>query len=140
MKLKKYELEAFIEFLDSLKLDRTASRMRTRMKNVLLEKYQPYIEELKEINFHYVAKDEQGNPLTEEGKYVFTDNGARLKELWEVGTEEVVIEQTAENNNMLLSVKDSVLYRSPNEYSGKAADEFDRFCEIVEQIEGPSSE
>ncbi|MGM1044889.1 MAG: hypothetical protein ACQEXX_01945 [Bacillota bacterium] len=134
MKIYNYELEAFITFLRSLKLERKDSRMRTRFKNMLIEKYQRLIDEINEINATYSVKDSEGNTLIEEDRVIFSDNSKRLEDLRELTNEVVVFEQSEENKDMFLSIKESVLHRAPLEFEGDDADRFDRFCEIVEQI------
>lgn len=134
MKLYKFELEAFITYLHSLKLERKSSRMRTKLKNILIEKLQEFYEDMSEINLTYSKKDEDGNPLIMDGKMVFSDDKKRLEDLYELSYEIVSIVENEENIEMLLSVKESILYHSPLEFEGDDADKYDRFCEIVEQI------
>lgn len=134
MKLYKYELEAFITFLHSLKLERKNSRMRTKLKKILTGKLQEFYEDLNEINLNYAQKDDSGNPIINEGKFVFSDNNNRLEDLYELTNEVVIIDDNEETRDMLLSVKESVIYNAPLEFEGDDADKYDRFCEIVEQI------
>jgi hypothetical protein len=134
MKIKKYELEPCITLLHSLKLDRQDSRMRTRFKRILLEKYQDFAEELEEINTAYAIKDDQGQILITDSKMTFENNDKRLKEIYDLSSEFIVIEENEENKKMLLSVKDSVLNRGPETLEGNDADIYDAICEIVEQI------
>lgn len=134
MKLYKYELEAFITFLHSLKLERKNSRMRTKLKKILTAKLQEFYEDLNEINLNYAQKDDSGNPIINDGKFVFSDNNNRLEDLYELTNEVVIIDDNEETRDMLLSVKESVIYNAPLEFEGEDADKYDRFCEIVEQI------
>lgn len=134
MKIKKYELEPFISFIHLLKLERVDSRMRTRFKKLLLDKYQDFAEELDEINKSYAIKDESGEIIVEDNKINFENNDERLKEIMDLSNEEIHIEQNEENKKMLLSVKESILNRGPSELEGKEADIYDSLAEIVEQI------
>ncbi|WP_431785779.1 hypothetical protein [Paenibacillus lactis] len=135
MRIYKYELEAFINFLHSLKLERKNSRMRSKLKKLLIEKLQEFYEDINEINLSYAKKDEQGNPLiNNENKVIFLDDKKRLEDLRELANEIVIIEENEVNKEMLLSVKESVLFYSPLEYEGDEADLYNRFCEIVEEI------
>lgn len=134
MKLYKYELEAFITFLHSLKLERKNSRMRTKLKKILTGKLQEFYEDLNEINLNYVQKDDSGNPISNDGKLLFSDNNNRLEDLYELANEVVIIDVNDETRDMLISVKESVIYNAPLEFEGDDADKYDRFCEIVEQI------
>ena len=134
MKLYKFEVESFIAFLDSLKLDHRATRMRTRFKKMLEEKYHYFLEEINEINNNYAVKDDEGNYLLKEERLVFRDNEQRLQELYELANEVIVIEENEENVIVLQTVKESVLNCADTLFEGKDADRYDRFCEIVEQI------
>lgn len=134
MKIKKFELEPFIAYLHSLKLDRVDSRMRSRFKKILIEKYQEFADELSEINENYTKKDSSGKPLIQDDKWIFENNNERFKEITDLSIEEIHIEQNEENKKMLLSVKESVLNRGPSELQGKDADVYDCLAEIVEQI------
>ncbi|OMD71222.1 MULTISPECIES: hypothetical protein [Paenibacillus] len=134
MKIKKFELEPFIAYLHALKLDRVDSRMRSRFKKILIEKYQLFADELNEINENYAVKDEQGGIVVDDNKWTFSNNDERLKEIQDLSIEEIHIEQNEENKKMLLSIKESVLNRGPSELEGKEADVYDCLSEIVEQI------
>src|SRR5689334_16329635 len=124
-----------ISYLHSLKLERTDSRMRSRFKKLLIDKYQDFAEEIEEINNSYAVKNELGEIIIENEKCTFENNNERLKEILELSNEVIVIEQNEENRKMLLSVKESVLNRGPSELEGKDADIYDNLSEIVEQIE-----
>ncbi|MCM3256985.1 hypothetical protein M3664_04220 [Paenibacillus lautus] len=134
MKLYKYELEAFITFLHSLKLERKNSRMRSKLKKILTGKLQEFYEDLYEINLNYAKKDDSGNPIQNDGKFLFSDDNNRLEDLYELANEVVIIDVNDETRDMLFSVKESVIYNAPLEFEGEDADKYDRFCEIVEQI------
>jgi hypothetical protein len=137
MIIKNYELEGFIVFLSELKLESTASRMRTRLKNILLDKYKMLSEERAEIGRHYARKDEQGNVVMKalDGQEVFDieDERSAGLALQELMVEEVIIDQTAGNSQMLLSVKESILNYS-EKLSHEEADRWDRYCVIMEGV------
>ena len=97
-------------------------------------KLQEFYEDLNEINLNYAQKDDSDNPIINDGKFVFSDNNNRLEDLYELTNEVVVIDVNEESKEMLLSVKESVLHNAPLEFEGDDADKYDRFCEIVEQI------
>ncbi|QSF43547.1 hypothetical protein [Paenibacillus tianjinensis] len=134
MKIKKYELNQFIAYLHSLKLDRVDSRMRSRFKKILINKYQEFVDELNEINENYAIKDESGQVVINDDKMTFEHNDERLKEIKDLSMEEIFIDQNEENKKMLLSIKESVLNRGPSELEGTDADIYDCLAEIVEQI------
>lgn len=136
MKLYNYELDAFITFLHSLPIkEGSDSRMRTRFKKLLTEKKNVFMEEIQEINGRYLIVEQNGQPRIIDDKYQFKDNPQRLEEIMEVSNEVIIIEQNIERKTMLLSVKNSVLSYSPDVFEGDEAERYDRFCEIVEQIE-----
>lgn len=135
MKLYNYELEPFISFLHSLPItDRSDSRMRFRFKRLLTERYNNFLAEIQEINEQYLIRNHDGDPLIVDEKYQFNDNNKRLEEIFEISGEETIIEENEERNSMLLSVQKSVLSYSPPVFEGDDAERYDRFCEIVEQI------
>ncbi|MET3209901.1 UNVERIFIED_CONTAM: hypothetical protein ABIC26_002849 [Paenibacillus sp. PvR008] len=134
MKLYKFELENFIAYLDTLKTDRTDSRHKVKFKKLLLEHYDEFLNDTNDINMDYVIKGSDGEPVVEDGKYTFENNNERLSEIHSLHKEEIVIDETEERKLMLLSIKESVINRGPTEFEGIAADWYDRFCEIVEQI------
>lgn len=137
MKLKNYELHDFILFLDKLTLSGKASRMRTRLKKLLVERFNQFEEERMEIANRYAVKDMNGEPVKEEvdGEILIkiADQESANKELIELVNEDCVIDETEERRDMLLSVKDSIL-NCDLKFTGKEADLFDRFCEIVEEL------
>ncbi|WP_342422361.1 hypothetical protein [Paenibacillus sp. FSL E2-0178] len=134
MKMKKYELESFINYIHPLKLDRPDTRMKARFEKILINKYNDFVDEMNEINNVYAVKDNDGKPIIENNKMTFENNEERLKEIRELSTEDVYIEQNEENKKMLLSIKESVLYRGPSEFAGDEALIYDSLAEIVEQI------
>ncbi|PYY28367.1 hypothetical protein [Paenibacillus illinoisensis] len=134
MKIYNYQLEQFIIFLHSLELERRASRMRTRLKNKLVEQMQRITEEALAIDKEYYCYDENNQPIVENNKYQFKNFEARNQDILELTNEFFIIEQNEANKEMLLSVKDSVLNHSPSTFKGADADIYDGICELVEQI------
>lgn len=134
MKIKKIDLNSFIGYLHSLKLDRVDSRMRSRFKKILVDKYQDFVDELNEINESYAKKDENNQIIFINDKMTFENDKKRKEDVAELLLEEIVIDQNEENKKMLLSIRESVLNRGPSELEGADADTYDTACEIVEQI------
>lgn len=134
MKIYNYQLEKFIIFLHNLELERRASRMRTRLKNRLIEQMQRITEEASAIDKEYYFYDENNQPIIENDQYQFKNIEARNQDILELTNEFFVLEQSEENKEMLLSVKDSVLNHSPATFKGADADIYDGICELVEQI------
>lgn len=146
MKLKKHELEPFLSFLHEMNIpDRKASRMRSRFKRILADRIREVSEEKQEIIDKYAEKDELGNPVIKNEKtkeIKFKDNDAEInanQEYIDILNEDCVIEENEERKDILLSIKDSILNYDDEEYfknfKGQKADEYDRWCEIVEQID-----
>ena len=113
--------------------------MRTRFKNLLIDKYILFKKEHMQLLKEHCNLDENGNPkiIRDEklDKNVFDvkDFHAFEKAYAELLQEEVIIAENEENRAMLESVRDSVL-NCGIEFTGKEADMYNRFCEIVEQI------
>jgi|GEM_PF-3797217 len=135
MKIHNYQLEPVASYLHSLNLERKASRLRTRFKNIILERLQTVLNEVNEINKEYLILDEHGQPLMNEKGYLFKDDVKRLKDINELYYETFTIEQNENNRAMLESVKESVNNHSPLSFEGNEADIYDMVCELVEQIE-----
>nr|WP_145401440.1 hypothetical protein [Paenibacillus xylanexedens] len=134
MKIHNYQLEKFIIFLHSLELERKASRMRTRFKNMLLQQLQTITTEAREIDKEYYRYDENNQPIIENNTYQFKDIEARNQDILELTNEYFIVEQNEANKEMLLSIKDSVINHSPATFKGDEADIYDGICELVEQI------
>ncbi|PYE51649.1 hypothetical protein HUB98_06405 [Paenibacillus barcinonensis] len=135
MKIYNHQLEKLIVFLHSLELERKDSRMRTRFKNLLIDKLQTVMDETVEINKQYIAHDENNQPIKENGDYLIKDNVKRVADINELMNEAYEVPQDINNREMLLSIKDSVLNHSPATFKGDEADTYDMVCELVEQIE-----
>ncbi|MDF2650401.1 MAG: hypothetical protein K0Q73_6206 [Paenibacillus sp.] len=138
MRIRNHELENFILFLDQqLHLEGTDSRMRTRLKNLLLDRLKLFYEEKIEIGRTYSRLGENGVPVMKQfdGQEVFDieDETSAVLALNELLNEEFVVDLTEERKQMLVSVKRSILTCSVK-LNGKAADDYDRYCEIVEAI------
>ncbi|WP_340032489.1 hypothetical protein NSQ20_11520 [Paenibacillus sp. FSL K6-1122] len=135
MKIYNRQLEKLIVFLHSLELERKDSRMRTRFKNLLMDKLQTVMDETVEINKQYIAHDENNQPIKENGDYLIKDNVKRVADINELMNEAYEVPQDINNREMLLSIRDSVLNHSPATFKGDDADIYDMVCELVEQIE-----
>ncbi|WP_336761615.1 hypothetical protein [Paenibacillus sp. USHLN196] len=135
MKIYNHQLEKLIVFLHSLELERKDSRMRTRFKNLLIDKLQTVLDETVDINKQYIAYDENNQPVKENGDYLIKDNVKRMADINELMNEAYEIPQDINNREMLLSIRDSVLNHSPVTFKGDEADTYDMVCELVEQIE-----
>lgn len=138
MKIKNGELELLIKYLDTFVLSSTEGRMRTRLKKILFEKLQQFDIERQETVKQFSRKDTDGNPLTK-----LDDNGQEVgdiedtvgfnKEYIILFNEDVVIDESFSNEQMLNSVKSTVLNDNRG-YSGQEADNWDYWCQVFEQI------
>ncbi|RXZ78204.1 hypothetical protein EBB07_29560 [Paenibacillaceae bacterium] len=138
MKLYNYELNPFVEFLFNLKLIDKKSRMRSRFINLLLEKVKQLELDYKILLEQYGEKNEKGELLkvdTEDGKtgYKINDIQSFQSANQELMSEEIILEVTEERKDMFLTVIDSIL-NCGIEFEGTEAVQYDRWCEIIEQI------
>jgi len=137
IRMKNYEIDKFGEFLLSLPLKGKESRMRTRFIKILQERALVVQQEQMEVISEYVKKDEDGNPLRKkvDGREVWDVIEGKEKEfeqqMYEILSEDCIIEINAERKEMYEVVKNAVL-NCDKEFSGQEAFEYDRFCEIVE--------
>lgn len=141
MKLKNYEINPFINFLiNDLDLIDQKSRMRTRFVKLLNDRLTQFKEEHFQLLNEHCNLDEGGNPIVKpiensEQREYDVKNLALFNDSYQVlVNEDVVIEQNEEHKNMLLTVKDAVLNCGIS-FKGNDAFIYDRWAEIVEQIE-----
>lgn len=138
MRIKNIELLPLIAYLDTFTLISTESRMRTRLKKILIDKLQLFDSERQELVKQFSRKDENGNPLTK-----INEDGEEVGDIEEVnefqreyailGNELIYIEETIGNRQMLLTVRDIVAADSTG-YKGAEADNYDYWCQCFEAI------
>ncbi|GAA4880669.1 hypothetical protein GCM10023310_71120 [Paenibacillus vulneris] len=137
MRLYNYELASFIEFLIKLKLIDQKSRMRSRLVNMLREKFKLFQEEHYQLIKEYSNLDNNGEPkiieVNGQRQFDVHDIEAFNRAFQELQNEEVCIEQNQENKKMLLSVKESVLFCGL-EFEGEEQFTYERYCDIVDQV------
>lgn len=138
MKMKNEEVEDFAKFLMSLELPSFESRLRTRfVKRVLAERVALVQEEHAELIREFARFDEDGNPIIvkdgDKQMYDVPDRATFNKEYFKLLNEDFVIDETEERKEMLLLVKDIIL-NCDKTFKGREALEYDRWCEIVEEI------
>lgn len=137
MKLYNHELQKFIEFLYDLELIDQKSRMRTRLINLLVNKQRLFSDEYQLMVREHSNLDKHGNPLIievgDEKHFDIRDIDAFNKAYLGLLNEEVIIEQNQENKKMLLTIQDIILNCGLS-FKGQEAVEYERYCEIVEQI------
>lgn len=139
MIVKNYEIAKFGEYLLELKLKGKQSRMRTRFIRLMQGQLDLVNEERSNLLIDYAIKDEDGEPVKnkdENGEeFISLENGNEYNlEIQKLMTEDFIIEETAERLDMLREVRDTIL-NSEEEFSGVEAMQYDRWCEIVEDIE-----
>lgn len=139
MIIKNYEVEKFGKFLYDLTLKTTPSRIRSRFVKILQSQIDLINEERQQLINEYAVKDDEGNIIYKSDP---EDNLEKLKigntieyneEVFKLMNEDFIIEETESKVEMLSQIKDIVL-NCDLELSGNAAMEFDRWCEIVEDI------
>lgn len=138
MKMFNIEVEPFINFLMELELPAKQSRMRTRFCKLGIERLRLLEEEKMEIIKKHANIDENGEVKQvedEQGRLIWDikDKDAFNADYKELMIEEWVLELNEERKDMLLTLKDSVLNLNII-LKGKEALQYDRWCEIVEQI------
>ncbi len=132
------EVEPFINFLMELELPAKQSRMRTRFCKLGIERLNLLEEEKMEIIKKHANIDENGEIKQiedAEGRLVWDvenidEFNVDYKELM---IEEWVLELNEEKKDMLLTLKNSIL-NLDIVLKGKEALQYDRWCEIVEEI------
>ena len=138
MKMFNIEVEPFINFLMELELPAKQSRMRTRFCKLGIERLRLLEEEKMEIIKKHANIDENGEVKQvkdEQGRLIWDikDKDGFNADYKELMIEEWVLELNEEKKDMLLTLKDIVL-NLDIVLKGKEALQYDRWCEIVEQI------
>ena len=138
MRMFNIEIEPFINFLMELELPAKQSRMRTRFCKLGIERLKLLEEEKMEIIKKHGNIDENGEVKQvkdEQGRLVWDikDKGDFNTNYKELMMEEWVLDLNEEKKDMLLILKDVVLNLDII-LKGKEALQYDRWCEIVEQI------
>ena len=138
MRMFNIEIEPFINFLMELELPAKQSRMRTRFCKLGIERLSLLEEEKMEIIKKHANIDENGEVKQvkdEQGRLVWyiKDKDGFNADYKELMIEEWVLELNEEKKDMLLTLKDIVL-NLDIVLKGKEALQYDRWCEIVEQI------
>ncbi|MGO4730247.1 hypothetical protein [Paenibacillus sp. 2KB_22] len=128
----KANLEKHIVFLHQLKLEAKESRIRTRLKKLLVEHYQQFHEEMEELKEQHMLKNEDGSFVMRNGSMVPRDSLTLQTELQELLEEHVMIESTAERMPMLQAMY-RILQSCSLQLEGEAADVYDQLCEQFEQ-------
>jgi len=138
MIIKNYEVEQFGRFLFDLTLRGKQSRMRTRFVKVLQGRLELQIAEREQLVNEFAKRDEKGEIVYQENEagqegIVIGDVEEFNKEVICILEEDFIIEETQEVLDMLIEVKNIVL-DCDLEFSGDEATQYDRWCEIVEEI------
>lgn len=138
MRMKNIEVEPLVEFIMKFELKGKESRMRTRFARLLSERIQMVNEEHQQLLKNYSNLDEDGNVivLEREGKsfYDVVDKQKFSREYFLLMNEDYVIDLNEERKEMLILVKELILDCEMT-FKYEEALQYDRWCEIVEQIE-----
>lgn len=133
-----HEINSFASYLLGFELKGKETRMRTRFVKVLTSKLQQIEEERIILIKEYAHLDEEANPVRitdEEGNSVYDmkDANGFAVEYTKLQNEELIIIQDESNADMLRTIK-SIILNDERSYSGLLAFQFDRWCEIIEQV------
>lgn len=139
MRIKNYEIENLQGFLMSFELGGKDSRLRTRFVRTLNEYVNRMYEERDDLIKSNCHLDEDGEPKftyigEDRKKYDIKDLKKFDKEYSELLHEEVIVEVTEERKEMFKLIKRLIL-ECEFTFKGEEAFKYDRFCEIVEQLE-----
>lgn len=131
------ELSSFIKFLYNLNLVDKASRMRTKLIRLLDEKYNLLQEDLNQLILKHVCLDENDEPIIiqdgENNQYQIRDKAEFNKDYNDLLNKTVVVNQTEEHREMLISVRESVLNCGLH-FTGDEAVKYERWADILDQV------
>lgn len=137
MKFKNGEVEQFANFLMGFELIGRESRLRTRFVKQLMERVSLIKEEHAELIKQFAKFDENGEPyiieINGQKAYDVPDRDTFNKEYFLLLNEDFVVEENEERKEMLVFIKDIIL-NSDKTFKGREALEYDRWCEIVDEI------
>ncbi len=136
LKIKANQIKGFADFLLSLELKGTKSRMRTRLVKLLDGKLKDVQSEfIEQVVKEHCHLDEEGNPKTKDANgqkhwdIKEDKQGDFDKEYLDLWNETHVIEGE-DNKVMFVSVKESVL-NCEIAFSGQDAFIYDQWCDLV---------
>lgn len=137
MRMKNAEVEAFANFLMTIELRGKESRLRTRFVRMLVEKVDQINEDHRELIRQFASFDENGEAIIVEidGKkaYDVPDREAFNHEYFLLLNEDFIIDESEERREMLMFIKELIL-NCDTTFKGREALEYDRWCDIVEEI------
>lgn len=134
MKLYNGEIDKLVNFLLEEALDRIQTRLRARFINLVKNRVDEFNKEVQDIQYKYAEKDEYGEIKIVDIMITILDQNSFNKEYNEIALEEFVIDELESNRSVLLAIKNIVLNTKREEFKGIKAMEYERWCEIVEQI------
>jgi hypothetical protein len=120
-----------ISLLFDLPLRGKQSRHRTKFVKLLNDRLKEVEEQRIQLAKEHAKKDENGEPIANDGKFDIEDMDAFKKDLEELYDEKMVIEG-GDAQGMLKTVKD-VLFNCDKEFSGQEAMLYDYLCDIFEE-------
>lgn len=129
------EIETFKEFLLSEPLDRKKTRLRARFLKILDERLQEVNEARRELLQVYGEKDSNNQLIISNGRVNITDINAYNQENNDLLFEELIVDQTESIKEVLLLIQDIVLETKQEDFTGDKAQQYERWCDIVEQID-----
>ncbi|PWU68322.1 DUF1617 family protein [Gracilibacillus dipsosauri] len=130
--IENIKLSGVISVLDQLELKGLQSVHRTRLAKQLIEKLKQAAEEEKKLKESYAIKDEEDQPIIEDGKYKFEDGDEeKLKRDLEHFHKETVVIESGDFPTYLKSVK-KALEDSQVEWQGQQAYDYAYLYEAFE--------
>jgi hypothetical protein len=136
MRIRNNEIKQFCEFLLGLEMTAKATRMRSRFIKMCNERLVELEESRLDMLNKYGKKTNDGKlDIDEHGNVQLAYPDMFLKDYNEMMADDFIIDELSERQDMLSSIKDSVLNISDNiTFSGQKAVDYDRWCDIVEGI------
>lgn len=140
MKIKNYELKGFIEFIMNLDgVKPKLSRMRVRFAKLAQAHMSLVEEERIGLAKHFAKRDDNNNAITNIDKdgnetIELGDVNGFYTAMQELMEESFYVEETQENKDILLGIKELILESELSIGGGQEAIDHDRWCEIVEEI------
>lgn len=139
MRMLNFEIKEFVKFLIQLKLVGKESRMRTRFCRLIGERLKEIEDEREQLIEQFAVKGEDGKPaVTDDGSgrmvYMMQNAEAYNAEYSILMREEFILPETEDRIEMFRAVRDIVL-NVDLEFEGDSAFAFDRWCEIVEEVQ-----
>ncbi len=138
MKILNAEIQGFLLFIMNEELTGKMSRMRSRFRKMCADRLKLIEEEKQSLIDLYSKKDEHNKPIIqrigEREQYEIEDMDYYSREYKALMLEEWSIDMSEERKDFLLAIKD-IVENTSQKLSNELAMQYERYCEIVEQIQ-----